>query len=344
MLALPRRAFGRGNLIERPADVNGSRASAGFGRPGNGRVERPIELAHAGTVTIPLEFFPVRLGQSVARHGEKLARRNVAENRARLRQVIYRLHRFAGDDFSAERPQVGRERVGDALRAAAGNRPACHVPGNGEDQSEGSRRYPFERQHRMRRQPGEERSRPFAAEMKFGESGCGAKSQQPEQSSGEWMARNARHPEQERFRPRPVLDQTVEHALVALGVWTKNRGGFIDGAQQNGGGAVVERMRQRDRRLDPREAVLLERQRAEERRDNGHGVHGRANVVEKSGKVSSPVRVPPPILSLPSITSTERPDCASVIAAARPFGPEPITTASYSAREGCSASLRQGRI
>ncbi len=49
----------------------------------------------------------------------------------------------------------------------------------------------------------------------------------------------------------------------------------------------------------------------------------------KPGSVSSAVRFPPPIVSLPSITRTECPARAKVIAAASPFGPAPTTTASY---------------
>ena len=46
------------------------------------------------------------------------------------------------------------------------------------------------------------------------------------------------------------------------------------------------------------------------------------------GSVSSAERVPPPIVSACSSTSTDRPACASAMAAARPLGPEPTTTAS----------------
>src|SRR5207302_10628666 len=41
------------------------------------------------------------------------------------------------------------------------------------------------------------------------------------------------------------------------------------------------------------------------------------------------VRSPPPGLAAPSSTRTDFLAAASVIAAARPFGPEPTTTASY---------------
>ena len=46
------------------------------------------------------------------------------------------------------------------------------------------------------------------------------------------------------------------------------------------------------------------------------------------GSVSSLVRVPPPGVSLASSTVTEAPAAARVMAAVRPLGPEPTTTAS----------------
>ena len=46
------------------------------------------------------------------------------------------------------------------------------------------------------------------------------------------------------------------------------------------------------------------------------------------GSVSSSDRVAPPIVVSASKTRTERPARARVMAAARPLGPEPITTAS----------------
>src|SRR6266700_260039 len=47
------------------------------------------------------------------------------------------------------------------------------------------------------------------------------------------------------------------------------------------------------------------------------------------GRVSSAVRQPPPMVSSASSTWTDQPDSASSTAAARPFGPDPTTTASY---------------
>src|SRR5205823_5451933 len=60
------------------------------------------------------------------------------------------------------------------------------------------------------------------------------------------------------------------------------------------------------------------------------------------GAVSSALRAPPPTESRASRTRTERPACASATAALRPFGPEPITTAS-SDGAGTALSLRARR-
>ena len=46
------------------------------------------------------------------------------------------------------------------------------------------------------------------------------------------------------------------------------------------------------------------------------------------GSVSSAVRAPPPGVSAASNTATDRPACASAIAAESPFGPAPTTAAS----------------
>src|SRR5207237_10608700 len=51
---------------------------------------------------------------------------------------------------------------------------------------------------------------------------------------------------------------------------------------------------------------------------------------KKSGSVSSAERAPPPIVAFASRTNTDCPARAKVIAAARPFGPEPTTTVSHS--------------
>src|SRR6266404_4285166 len=59
----------------------------------------------------------------------------------------------------------------------------------------------------------------------------------------------------------------------------------------------------------------------------------------KPGSVSSSERVPPPMVAAPSMTSTDLPARASVMAAARPFGPDPITIASYELSIDCDIRL-----
>src|SRR5438105_2436296 len=61
----------------------------------------------------------------------------------------------------------------------------------------------------------------------------------------------------------------------------------------------------------------------------------------KPGNVSSADRAPPPMVGSASNTNMAQPCWASVIAAAKPLGPEPITMASYDRTEkrSCSAML-----
>src|SRR6266550_2381101 len=59
----------------------------------------------------------------------------------------------------------------------------------------------------------------------------------------------------------------------------------------------------------------------------------------KPGRVSSIEREPPPMVSLASRTSTDRPARANVIAAASPLGPAPTTIASYEGRLDINALI-----
>src|SRR5712691_1668258 len=64
----------------------------------------------------------------------------------------------------------------------------------------------------------------------------------------------------------------------------------------------------------------------------------------KPGKVRASVRVPPPIVLSPSMTRTDLPARASVMAAARPLGPEPTTTASHRASAKVDDGALRGRL
>ena len=97
--------------------------------------------------------------------------------------------------------------------------------------------------------------------------------------------------------------------------------------------AVVERVGERGRRMDQLQPVLGEGRLAEERRPERHRMDRRADVVDEArprqlGRARSRRRSS----RSPRRTSTDRPARARTIAAARPLGPEPTTTASYSLR------------
>ena len=80
----------------------------------------------------------------------------------------------------------------------------------------------------------------------------------------------------------------------------------------------------------PLEPMSFERKRREKRRSGRHRVHSRTKVVHKARQGKFERTGPPPIVLDDSRTNTERPARANTIAAARPLGPEPTTTASYS--------------
>ncbi len=60
------------------------------------------------------------------------------------------------------------------------------------------------------------------------------------------------------------------------------------------------------------------------------------------GRVISSVRVPPPIVAAASKTRTEMPFRASSIAAASPFGPEPMTVACWKPERLILFLLKEG--
>ena len=113
--AAPRLALGRGDLLERAAEVDGRGARALLRRPRDRPVERPVDLEHARPVAKLLEPVAVALGQLLARHRDELARRHVEENRFRIPELGERLDARAGLDLAAERAEVRGERVGELL-------------------------------------------------------------------------------------------------------------------------------------------------------------------------------------------------------------------------------------
>ena len=92
--------------------------------------------------------------------------------------------------------------------------------------------------------------------------------------------------------------------------------------------AIVERMRQRRLAVDPLQA---DDPRAAAQLKNGepaaNGYTAEPKSCRNPGSVSGNVRAAPPGSASASKTSTRSPACASTMAAASPFGPDPITHA-----------------
>jgi len=59
---------------------------------------------------------------------------------------------------------------------------------------------------------------------------------------------------------------------------------LIERRIEEGGGAVVERVGERNRRMDPLEAMFVKRQRPKKGRGGGHGMDGGADVMEETGE------------------------------------------------------------
>ena len=77
-------------------------------------------------------------------------------------------------------------------------------------------------------------------------------------------------------------DERVEEPLVGTRVRAQTASGRSDGALEQHGRAVVERVRERHLGLHELEAVLVERKTAQERRGQGQRVHRRAGVMHEA--------------------------------------------------------------
>ena len=79
-----------GDLLQRPAEVDGPGTPALLRLPGDRAVEREVDLEDAGAVAVALEGPPIPLREVLAGNGEELARRNVEEDRPGPRNLAPR--------------------------------------------------------------------------------------------------------------------------------------------------------------------------------------------------------------------------------------------------------------
>ena len=295
-------------------------------------VERPIYFADAGTIAIGSELALEARRKSPACNLQQLPGRHVAEYELRRWQFIPSdSHLVVCDDFSPERTQIRRQSIRDALRTAASQRPANGVGGDAQHQSKRRARHALQRQHGMRRQPRKQRARRDRENISARSrtrNAWRAVQTGPWRSdvvaiAADFPARTARRS----ASPLPTA-ASVERTL-------RNPGRGSRPSRR----CRVPKRRQRHRpedvpaaRLDEPIPIHVRRAAGCEKRANPHPWDELRSTTSwtNPGKVSAAERAPPPMVSCASSTSTERPVCATVIAAANPFGPEPTTMASYS--------------
>ena len=83
---------------------------------------------------------------------------------------------------------------------------------------------------------------------------------------------------------RPCRDERPHEPNVAPAIVAKILRGLLDGAFEDYGGAVIERMSQRRRGMNPFQAVLRKRQASKKGRPHSHGVNGGTHVVQETGQ------------------------------------------------------------
>ena len=140
----------------------------------------------------------------------------------------------------------------------------------------------FERQERMCCRPGEERASRLRLEPLVGEAPCRAKRSKTEARKRERVTRKVDdRPEQFALELGPASDQRLEEIDVCLAVPSELRCRAFERTPYERGRPVVQRMCDRDGRLDQ---VDFELERPEERGGEENRVDRGADVVAKAGK------------------------------------------------------------
>ena len=137
----------------------------------------------------------------------------------------------------------------------------------------------------MRRVPGEQCARPGAVERPGPPRWPERTAASPNRAISSGLSGNRmRRREHVRREARPFGDERAVQRAPVPTLLSQAGGGGVDGALQHGGRAVIERMGQRGRGLDPLEPEIRERERAEERRGKRKRVNRGAHVVDVAGQ------------------------------------------------------------
>ena len=215
---------------------------------------------------------------------DDLAGRDVEEHRTRGRQLVERLDSPARDDFTTERAEIRREALAQILRPAPHDRPADRMAGEPEDQADRRRGPVFQRQDRMRGQAGDQGFRRRLGEPPPGQASRGLDGAKPETRRQDRMTRDPEWPDQIGEDRIGVVHEGAHQPSVRGCIPAQGAARPLERSLEDRRSTVVERMRQRNGRVDQLQAVIGQRQRLQERRRHGERVHGRADVVEEAGE------------------------------------------------------------
>ncbi len=130
---------------------------------------------------------------------------------------------------------------------------------------------------------GEEAAGVGVAETAAGESGGGLEGLEAEAGEEERVFREGKGAEDFGGEGVPVFGDGADEVSVGVGVGVELGGGFIEGAFEDGGVAVVERVGEIDFGVDPLEAVRFEGKGAEIGGIGAERVDGGADVVAETG-------------------------------------------------------------
>ncbi len=280
--APPRLALRRDDLRERPAQMHRGGPRALRGAPRDRPVERPVELEYPGPVPESLHPSAVAIRKSLAGERDELPGRHVEQHPFRPGELLEIGNTMACLDSAAERAEIRGHRIRDRLRPAPGKRPAHAMRQQPEKPPERGCRRPRQRQHRVRGETREQAARLLTAKRAAGDHARGQRRERREAGKRSGMPRP---PEwrQQVLADLVVLLRERPHEPPVAPCVNPERGGRVgDGADEQRGAPVVERVRESRRRLDPLDAVLLERHRAQERRGDGERMDRRADVVDEA--------------------------------------------------------------
>jgi hypothetical protein len=262
-----------GDLLEGPAEVHRAGAADLGCTPWDRPVERPVELEDPRPVAVATEPAGVSRRQPIAGELHQLPRGHVEQRRAIAVELLERFDPPPGLDPAPERSEVVGQGVRQALGAATGDRPADPVGAEHEHHPERRPGRGAKRQHRVRAAPGQQCAGPLPLEARAREPRCRAQRLGTESREHQWVAGWA---ERAQDLPGEVLrmgDERVEEPTVGARVRAEPATRFPDGRLQHHGRAVIQRVRERRLGLDELEAVSLQREAAQERRDQREGVH-----------------------------------------------------------------------